>query len=321
MTSDNRTYYEILGVSEDASFEEIRAAFRERAREYHPDRNPDPDAVDRMTEVNEAYEVLRDDEQRTAYDRAHRYGSVSASDLTRASSVAITVVGTLACSAGWDTGAREDTQWSAMGVGGHDTPDGLWHAMYEAALESALESRNAQAAEAAAVDAARQAAGNVAARQARRHALFERASSPGEAHATDIAISIIGSLAGHMGRQLGELRSPDRPAPAAWKDAYDAAYSIGLAGFMQHTGTLTYRGGLNRAVSDEIVQAAMSAAFNALLPHMARSGGTQQRVAQQTVRRFAVRGAVSSVSGCLTIFFFTLMIMILITAICGTTAA
>ena len=69
MTSDSRDYYEILGVSQDASFEEIRSAFRERAWENHPDRNPSPDAVDRMQEINEAYEVLRDEEQRAAYDR------------------------------------------------------------------------------------------------------------------------------------------------------------------------------------------------------------------------------------------------------------
>ena len=50
MTSDNRDYYQILGVPSDASFEDIRAAFRERARDYHPDRNPSPDAVERHAE-------------------------------------------------------------------------------------------------------------------------------------------------------------------------------------------------------------------------------------------------------------------------------
>ena len=69
MTSQNKTYYEILGVSEDATFEEIRASFRERAREYHPDRNPSPDAVERMQEINEAWEVLRDANLRAAYDQ------------------------------------------------------------------------------------------------------------------------------------------------------------------------------------------------------------------------------------------------------------
>ena len=69
MTSENRDYYQILGVSHDASSEEIRAAYRERAREYHPDRNPSPDAVERMQEINEAWEVLRDASLRPAYDR------------------------------------------------------------------------------------------------------------------------------------------------------------------------------------------------------------------------------------------------------------
>ncbi len=78
MTSQNRDYYEILGVSQEATFEEIRAAFRERAREYHPDRNPSADAAGRMRELNEAYEVLRDEEQRAAYDRM-RYARSSSS--------------------------------------------------------------------------------------------------------------------------------------------------------------------------------------------------------------------------------------------------
>ena len=74
MTSQNRTYYQILGVSENASFEDIRSAFRRLARENHPDRNPSRDAAERMRMINEAYEVLRDPERRSAYDRARKEG-------------------------------------------------------------------------------------------------------------------------------------------------------------------------------------------------------------------------------------------------------
>jgi curved DNA-binding protein len=61
-------YYKTLGVSRDASKEEIQAAFRKLARKYHPDVNQSPDAEQRFKEANEAYEVLRDTEKRRRYD-------------------------------------------------------------------------------------------------------------------------------------------------------------------------------------------------------------------------------------------------------------
>jgi molecular chaperone DnaJ len=64
-----RDYYEVLGVSRSATDEELRKAFRRLARQYHPDVNKDPDAEAHFKEVNEAYEVLRDPQKRSAYDR------------------------------------------------------------------------------------------------------------------------------------------------------------------------------------------------------------------------------------------------------------
>jgi molecular chaperone DnaJ len=73
--AQGRDYYEILGVSRDASQEEIKRAFRRLARQYHPDVNPgDPQAEARFKEVAEAYEVLRDPERRSQYDRYGRVG-------------------------------------------------------------------------------------------------------------------------------------------------------------------------------------------------------------------------------------------------------
>ncbi|ELS01584.1 chaperone protein DnaJ [Xenococcus sp. PCC 7305] len=62
-------YYQILGVSRDASKEELKRSYRRLARKYHPDVNKEPGAEDRFKEVNRAYEVLSEPETRSRYDR------------------------------------------------------------------------------------------------------------------------------------------------------------------------------------------------------------------------------------------------------------
>ena len=69
MTTRKRDYYEVLGISGDASEEKIRKAFRRLALEYHPDRNKSDGAGDKFKEINEAYQVLSDSKRRSNYDR------------------------------------------------------------------------------------------------------------------------------------------------------------------------------------------------------------------------------------------------------------
>ena len=107
--SKPRDYYEVLGIARGATADDIRKAYRKLARQLHPDMNKAPDAAKKFGEVQEAYDVLSDDEKRKSYDR---FGHAGVGAGAQAGG-----------GAGWGGGAGSAnrggrTVWSTSGDGG-----------------------------------------------------------------------------------------------------------------------------------------------------------------------------------------------------------
>merc|ERR1711997_117936 len=80
-----KNYYKILGVKKSASEKEIKKAFREKAKLYHPDKNDSPDAEQKFRDLAEAYEILSDERKRQNYDgHGGHTGSFKFNEGTRA---------------------------------------------------------------------------------------------------------------------------------------------------------------------------------------------------------------------------------------------
>src|SRR5688572_30981409 len=76
MANSTKDFYQVLGVGEKASAEEIKKAYRKLAKQHHPDANlNNPQAAERFKEIGEAYSVLSDAEKRKQYDQMRRLGA------------------------------------------------------------------------------------------------------------------------------------------------------------------------------------------------------------------------------------------------------
>ena len=108
--------YKVLGVSPDASDEEVKRAYRALAKKYHPDRNPgDAAAAQKMREINAAYEQIKDPDRRSS--RARAADTAATDTATPSAALAVTAVSPTAKQRGISTSRRRCDTSSSAGIG------------------------------------------------------------------------------------------------------------------------------------------------------------------------------------------------------------
>jgi curved DNA-binding protein CbpA len=124
------TFYDVLGVSEDASQEDVTAAYREKVKEYHPDVSDRDDAVERFKEVTRAEEVLGDEAERARYDRLGHDAYVRHLDGANAATNEGSPWTSTDRNAGDgddSTGSRSTREHARTAAGGDDSDEGQSH--------------------------------------------------------------------------------------------------------------------------------------------------------------------------------------------------
>ena len=121
----SKSLYETLGVSENASADEIKKAYRKLARKYHPDINKDESAVEKFKEINAAYEVLSDPEKKQQYDQFgdQMFGGQNFHDFAQGQGAGVDLDEILRQMFGGGAGGFGGAQGGFSGFGGFGGPD------------------------------------------------------------------------------------------------------------------------------------------------------------------------------------------------------
>ena len=124
----SKSLYETLGVSENASADEIKKAYRKLARKYHPDINKDESAVEKFKEINAAYEVLSDTEKKQQYDQFgdQMFGGQNFHDFARGQGAGVDldeILRQMFGGGGFSGGFGGASQGGFSGFGGFGAPD------------------------------------------------------------------------------------------------------------------------------------------------------------------------------------------------------
>ena len=120
-----KSLYETLDISEDASVDEIRRAYRKLARKYHPDINKDPDAEEKFKEINAAYEVLSDPDKKRQYDQFgdQMFGGQNFRDFARGQGAGVDIDEILRNIFSGGFGGFNTGGFSGFDMGGMGTPN------------------------------------------------------------------------------------------------------------------------------------------------------------------------------------------------------
>lgn len=121
--ADRRDYYEVLGVERGATKDQVRKAYRRLARQYHPDVNKAADATKKFSEVQEAYDVISDDEKRNAYDQFGHAGVSGFGGPGTGAGHPGAGAGAGRARAGGGGGSRGQTVWTNVGGEGVEAED------------------------------------------------------------------------------------------------------------------------------------------------------------------------------------------------------
>ena len=108
-----RDYYEVLGVNRSANADEIRRAHRKLALQYHPDRNKEKGAAERFSEIQQAYEVLSDDDKRRKYDEFIRLGGTTDAFASGGAAAGAGPAGAGPFGGGWRNAGGPGEQWTS----------------------------------------------------------------------------------------------------------------------------------------------------------------------------------------------------------------